>query len=135
MNVPMATATPPRTSKLVVLAEDDADARSVFADALKQAGYVVVEAANGSQLLDVFAVVQAIDLVISDVRMPMISGLEALIALRLGRLKVPFIVITAFGSPETHREAERLGAVAVLDKPFGVRTLLSVVEEALSSAR
>jgi DNA-binding NtrC family response regulator len=133
----VATASPTTTSNLrvVVLAEDDPDARSVFADALRAAGYLVVEAANGVELLDVFAVVDGIELVISDVRMPMISGFDALAALRLDRLKIPFVVITAFGSAETHREAERLGAIAVLDKPFGVRRLLSVVESAIGAPR
>jgi CheY-like chemotaxis protein len=118
----------------VLLAEDDDDARAVFADSLRRAGYAVIEVANGAQLLDALTGAPAVDLVISDVRMPIVSGLDALVAMRAARFKTPFIVITAFGSAEAHREAKLLGARAVLDKPFQVRVLLAVVRAALVSA-
>ena len=47
---------------------------------------------------------------------------------------MPYIVVTAFGSAETRRAAARLGAMAVLDKPFEIKDLLHLVEDAVGSA-
>jgi DNA-binding response OmpR family regulator len=67
-----------------------------------------------------------IDLVISDVRMPLLDGLEALNAVRVSGVKVPFLLITAFGGDDVRGPAEALGA-EVLDKPFAAAELLSRV--------
>ena len=67
------------------------------------------------------------DLVITDVRMPGPSGVEMLEWLRGVVWSIPVIVITAFGDPVLHAEARRLGALAVLDKPFDVNELLALV--------
>ena len=45
--------------------------------------------------------------------------------------QLPFILITAFGDPVTHAEARRMGATAVLDKPFEMRRLIDLVRESL----
>jgi CheY-like chemotaxis protein len=66
------------------------------------------------------------DVVISDVRMPGRSGLEALSQFRQTNGSTPFVVITAFGSEEVHAQARELGATFVFDKPFemdGLRAL------------
>jgi len=75
-----------------------------------------------------------VDLVVSDIRMPELTGLEVLERLRGADPFMPFIVVTAFGSPETRRAAARLGAMGVLDKPFEIKDLLRLVEEAVGAA-
>ena len=69
--------------------------------------------------------------VVSDIRMPRLSGLDALGELRKGRLPTPVILITAFGDDETHAMARRLGASATLDKPFDLGELLALVREVI----
>jgi DNA-binding NtrC family response regulator len=59
-----------------------------------------------------------LDLIVSDVRMPGWTGLDLLDVVRRARMGTPVLLITAFGAPETHQEAARLGAGAVLNKPF-----------------
>ncbi len=107
----------------LLLAEDDLEMRRLLATRLRRLGFEVVEVADGWQLLEL-AMAGATDgspsvgLVISDVRMPGLTGLEVLARLRRSAYPAPVILVTAFGDRATHAEATRLGAAAVLDKPF-----------------
>jgi DNA-binding NtrC family response regulator len=72
------------------------------------------------------------DLIVSDIRMPGLSGMELLHAGREAEAFPPTILITSFGDRETHREARRLGARALIDKPFELDTLIEEVTLALA---
>jgi CheY-like chemotaxis protein len=109
----------------ILLAEDDDELRRMLVSTLRKDGYEVLEARSGSELLRLIneqlpdAHEQAgIDLVISDIRMPGMTGLNVLAGLRQRDWATPVMLITAFGDGEVHREARRLGAAAVFDKPF-----------------
>lgn len=126
----------------ILLAEDDAYMRSLVASTLRADGYDVVEAENGSDLLDGIDELLlwnrdgvALDLVISDVRMPGRSGLEVLAEMRRSDWATPVILITAFGDRALHEEAARLGTVAVLDKPFSMEKLRKTVKGLLGGGR
>ena len=126
---------PPR----ILLAEDDAEMRALVSGDLRRAGYGVVECANGAALLrklDSANRTQGVgtDLVVADVRMPELTGLEVLECLRGADPFTPYIVVTAFGNTETRRAAARLGAMAVLEKPFEIKDLLLLVEDAVGRA-
>ena len=71
------------------------------------------------------------DLIISDIRMPGITGIEVLEGLHAHENCPPMILITAFGDKETHAQAHRLGAAAIFDKPFDIEDLLANVRETL----
>jgi len=121
----------------VLLAEDDDDLRFLLAGALRKDGYEVLEARDGAELLAQLRGVLPSntswtastpppappDVVVSDVMMPGATGLEVLTAVHRAQIGTPVVLITAFGAPETHAEARRLGAVAVLDKPFELADL------------
>jgi CheY-like chemotaxis protein len=118
----------------ILLAEDDLEMRRLIADTLRRAGYEVIEARNGGELLDQLTgwLVDdqrpvPFDLVISDQRMPGFTGLGVLEGLRAFAGAPPFILITAFGGSEFAAEACRAGARAVLDKPFELPDLLATV--------
>jgi CheY-like chemotaxis protein len=122
----------------VLVADDDPDLRQVIAEALRAEGFEVIEAESGPQLLDLIGPTlmgkpggPPFELVVSDYRMPGISGMSVLGGLRQFDGRLPFIMITAFGDPVTHAEARRLGATAVLDKPFEMRRLIELVRESL----
>jgi DNA-binding NtrC family response regulator len=106
----------------LLLAEDNPDMRLLLVRHLEQAGFEVVAAASGDEALDQIA--EAIvnerhfELIIADIRMPGCTGLNLLAGVRKRDWHTPVILITAFGTPETHHEARRLGAYAVFDKPF-----------------
>jgi len=112
----------------VLLAEDDSEMRRLLADALRGESYDVVEAADGTELLDQLSVSLVrqlpLDCIITDVYMPRMTGTEALQRIRGAGLDCPVIVITAFGSHTTRVDAWLLGASAVLDKPFTIPELM-----------
>jgi len=122
----------------VLLADDDRDTREAVAEALRSDGYEVIEANNGWELLQYLAASEdsapmPVNLVISDVRMPGKSGLEVIAGFRWATGgSTPFIVITGFGDSQTHAEARRLGAAAVLSKPFELDQLRTVMADVLA---
>jgi len=123
---------------LVVLAEDNADWRQLLATALELAGLRVVQVATGAELRD--EVLRALragepsgvpDLVLTDVRMPVLSGLAAVAAIREQSPGLPVIFITAFSDAWMRREAARYGAL-LLDKPVELRAVKRAVWAALA---
>src|SRR5688500_4291370 len=122
----------------ILLAEDDPAFRRLLATALTADGHEVVAVASGNELLGVIGDAGsgrarwAFDLVISDVRMPGRSGLEVLRGLRRSASSPPFVLITAFGDEELHEEAQRLGAAAVVDKPFEIDDLRRTIDTLLA---
>jgi CheY-like chemotaxis protein len=127
-----ATA-PPR----ILLAEDDAEMRRLVADALRGDGHEVAEATDGGRLLvDIATRLKAgdgdgsLDLIVSDIRMPICTGLQILAALREAHWRTPVILMTAFGDAATRRHAESLAAL-LLDKPFDMDDLRMAVAKML----
>jgi CheY-like chemotaxis protein len=127
---PSPPSKPPRR---VLLAEDDPELRWLIARALRNRGFDVLEVADGSDLLDQVGLalletyeLDSIDLIVSDVRMPGWSGLEVLAGLTSAGCETPVVLITAFGDPEVHAAARRLGAAALLDKPFDLDDLCNL---------
>lgn len=122
---------------IVLVAEDDAAMRSLLVQVLRGAGYQVLECRDGWELLeqiDESATSHSrspIDLVITDNRMPGITGLTLLAIGQVTRDFPPTILITAFGDAETHAEARACGALAVFDKPFDLDHLLDRVRAVL----
>ena len=122
---------PPR----VLLAEDDDELRGLLIDALELEGYEVVPAEDGFDLLRRIGEARdAFDLVLSDIRMPGCTGLQALGALREQDWATPVVFMTAFGSLKTHGEAQRLGAT-IVDKPFDLDDLVEHVRSIVPPSR
>lgn len=104
--------------------------RCLLALALRADGFEVIEVTNGGELMDRIAQLvpgrpaahRKVDLIITDLRMPVASGLDAVFQLRQVDRTTPVILITAFGDDETHAAAERLSA-HVFDKPFDLEDL------------
>jgi CheY-like chemotaxis protein len=123
----------------VAVAEDDVEMRHLIAATLRDDGYEVVEAGDGSELITQLERLggeqgparTAVELIVSDLRMPRLSGMDLLGAIRDGNWRTPFILITSFGDEETHRAARDLGAAAVLDKPFDMKRLRTLVHESV----
>ena len=119
----------------VLVAEDDAPLRGLIAGALQDEGYEVVEAKDGIELLANIEAALVRErhpcfVVVADVHMPGLTGLDVLAILRCSFVPAPVIIITAFGDEETRAEAWELGASAVFDKPFELEELRAAVLEA-----
>ncbi len=114
----------------ILLVEDDASLRSVMSYHLRKAGYEVEEAPEGACALEAVAG-QAFDLVLTDVRMPKMNGLDLLRQLRARDLDLPVVMLTAFGTIHDAVEAMRAGACDYLTKPVEKEQLLHAVDRAL----
>lgn len=123
----------------ILLAEDDAELRTLIAHALREAGHAVLEAGNGFELLDRIEAAIAwgeparrpISLIVSDVRMPGMTGIDVLSVLRCAYWATPVILMSAFADATLRGEAWELGAAAVIAKPFAMEELLGAVRVAL----
>lgn len=114
-------------SRTVLTIEDDASIRRGIVDALRYAGYVVLEAGDAKLGLEM-AVRQNYDLLLLDVVLPGGSGLNILRTLRQTRPTQAVILLTALGAENDRVEGLRLGADDYVVKPFSVKELLARVE-------
>jgi DNA-binding response OmpR family regulator len=122
----------------VLLAEDDNELRKLLAGALRRNGYDVIEICDGLQLRDrleysrlLFGDHYDFDLIISDVRMPGLGGLDVVSAMADVARRPPVIMITAFGDQQTYIRAMQLKAVAFFDKPFDIDSLCGFIRNLL----
>lgn len=125
----------------ILVAEDDDAMRAMLVRTLIRAGYSVVEVEDGFELGDYVTMMQGHggtlappDLIVSDVRMPGRTGLEALGRLREQGVACPVLLLSAFADEETHAEALRLGARQLLDKPVDMDELKAAVRDAVAHA-
>ncbi|HEY3490543.1 MAG TPA: sigma-54 dependent transcriptional regulator [Candidatus Deferrimicrobiaceae bacterium] len=118
----------------ILFIDDDLAGREVALFNLRKAGYEVRAAADGSEGLAAFSP-ESFDLVVTDLKMPGVTGLEVLRAVRGRAPEVPVLVITAFGNVETAVEAMREGAYDFIGKPFHRDQLLLSVGKALERRR
>ncbi len=115
---------------VILIVDDDANLRRILAHHLQQAGYEAVSAGNGREGLEAMAR-QAVDLLVTDVRMPELDGLALIRETRKRNPDLPVMVMTAYGTIEDAVEAMRLGAFDYLTKPVDRETLLRSVQKAL----
>jgi signal transduction histidine kinase/DNA-binding response OmpR family regulator len=119
-----------------VLAVDDREDNLNFLDeyVLQPNGYQLIKANNGVQALEIIQS-QKVDLVISDLVMPQMGGLELLETLREKGLEIPVILMTFHGSEGTAVRAFRLGARDYIIKPFAIDEMLEAIDRALTESR
>lgn len=118
------------SQKRVLVVEDDPAIRRGLLDALRFQGYLVLEAADGQKGLDQ-ALAEPYDLLLLDLVLPGVEGIEILRRVRLAHPTRPVIVLTARGEEADRVHGLRLGADDYVVKPFGVRELLARVEAVL----
>jgi len=118
------------TQRTILTVEDDPAIRRGIVDALTFAGYEVLEAGDGDSGLQQ-AVKRSYDLLLLDLVLPGMSGLEILEQVRVTRPTLPVIVLTARGEEQDRVEGLRKGADDYVVKPFSVKELLARVEAVL----
>ncbi|MGE5570690.1 MAG: sigma-54-dependent transcriptional regulator, partial [Rhodospirillales bacterium] len=118
----------------ILVVDDDDSLRRVTEVQLQQCGYDVLTAASGSEALDVLQKKPA-GLVITDLKMPGMSGLELLRRIRAEYPEVIVVMVTAFGTIETAVEAMRAGAYDYITKPVHIDEMRLVIERALEHVR
>ncbi len=114
--------------KRILIIEDDEEMRSLLKDFFEEDGFEIDSVSNGSEAFRKVAR-ESFDLIITDIRMPGLTGLDILPGIRKLQPEVSIIVITAFGSQEVHRKALDRGATAYLEKPILFNKLRTLVHE------
>jgi DNA-binding NtrC family response regulator len=117
----------------VMVVDDLQEMCAYLCDALARAGYETVAAHSGQEALDEISR-QRVDLVLADIKMPGMSGLEMLRRVKAIDPSLVVIVMTAYSFIGYAIEAVRFGAHDYLTKPFGSRELLSAIERGLQVA-
>jgi two-component system, NtrC family, response regulator AtoC len=118
----------------VLVVDDESLIRWSLAETLAAIGYQVTEAKDGASAVQACASPRGgADVVLLDLRLPDTDALRILAAMRQLSPEVPVIVMTAFGTPELLNEALRLGAFAVIDKPFDMSDIGPLIERALAA--
>jgi nitrogen regulation protein NR(I) len=118
----------------ILLVEDDANIASGLQKVMRSEGYDVVALDRGDDGLK-RALKEDFDVVISDLKLPGLDGLELVKQLHQAKAKLPILLITAHGSTETAIEATKWGAFDYVPKPFEVEELLDLTAKAIQSSR
>ena len=116
--------------KCILVADDDASIRSLLKQLLADEGFAVLEASTGVEVVDKVKE-SSPDLVIMDVRMPELDGIEALARLKSTNPKTAVLIMTAFGSSNAAIRAMELGAFDYITKPFELDKISHSVKRVL----
>lgn len=119
--------------KRVLVVDDEEDILQLFTELLQRWGYEAVTARNGVEALDKFRT-QQIDLIVSDLKMPEMDGLELLQRIRSIDSRVPVLVLTGYPTVETAVKAIQEGAFDYLMKPVNPEELRFRIEKALAQS-
>lgn len=124
-----------QTNGRVMIVDDEADVRTVARMCLEQAGYQVIEAEDGEQAIQKIKEGDnplVLDVIITDINMPKINGLEAIQFFQQEWPRVPLMVMTGYPNLETAKELMKRGLVDYLVKPVDKEKLIAAVEKAMS---
>jgi nitrogen regulation protein NR(I) len=118
----------------ILIIDDDDQLRKSFNKLLSEEGYHVKDAASGETGVNMVED-STPDLVILDVRLPGMNGLETFKAIHELEPKLPVIIMTAYGTTDTAIEATKLGAFDYILKPFDIPDILRIISQALDAGR
>lgn len=117
-------------SNLILVVDDEPSMRLNIIELLEDEGYDLLQASNGAEAVQL-AMKHNPTIILMDIKMPELSGIQALKTLKQNAKHIPIIIFTAYGSNEKPIEAMKAGAFDYLEKPFDIDTFLSVVESAI----
>lgn len=115
----------------ILIVDDDVQSLSSTGRILQHSGHEVISAASGDQALKLLETVTP-SLIVTDVRMPGMSGMQFVEAYQKKGLNIPFVVMTAFGEVQDAVWAMKMGAVDFLLKPFKKQDLCTAVDQVIA---
>ena len=128
------SATKP-SKALILLVDDDIDLRGILHRFLERSGFSVATAGNGREALERLEI-QRVDLLLTDLMMPEISGIELIQTVRLRNLSIPIIAMSADADLRNDGSLELAalaGAQVVLEKPFAMNRLIRELQRLLAA--
>lgn len=120
--------------KKILIVDDEKDTCVVLGKIMSGEGYQVFSALNGQSALNILKKEKP-DLILLDIKMPKMDGIEALRRIKKIDKDIAVVMITAYGAVDTAKEAKRLDAYDYVSKPFGMGSIKAVVREALSKRK
>ena len=128
----MSTSANPSGAKTILYVEDNEPNRMIVRDLLKRTAYQLIEAYDGEAGV-AMALEKLPDLILMDIQLPKISGLEAIRRLRAqaATAATPIIAITSFALSGDEQKAQEAGATAYLAKPYSPFDLLKLIRKHL----
>lgn len=117
----------------ILIAEDDSLILKTMELCLKRDGYEIISCIDGLEAMQKIELHQP-DLIIVDIMLPYLSGLEILSTVKQKLNAVPVIVISAMGQQAVVDEAIKLGADEFISKPFNINTLLTYIKQLTGTA-
>ena len=116
----------------ILVIDDDDQLRISFSKLLKEEKYAVISAASGEAGIEIVKE-NRLDLVLLDLRLPGINGLETFKRIKKIDSKLPVIIMTAYGTTQIAIEATKMGAYDYVLKPFDVADMLNLIEQAIEA--
>jgi DNA-binding NtrC family response regulator len=120
-----------KTTKTILLVDDEPDLLRTLAEMLDESGYLIIPKPDAESALALIREGTQIDLVITDLRMPGMSGAELIKILRQTQPSVPVIMLTGHGSVETYLKSMSNGVFEYVNKPIRTGELRRIVKTAL----
>jgi len=118
----------------ILVVDDEEGARELFSTILTDEGYEVTLANNGEEALALFKN-NPFNLVITDIKMPVMDGLQLLQEIRKIGSKTDVIMVTAYGEVESYLKAMSLGAAEYINKPIRIKELKRIVHKVLTQLK
>jgi len=118
----------------ILVVDDEEGARELFYTILSDEGYTVTLANNGEEALARFNG-NLFDLVVTDIKMPVMDGLQLLQEIRKTGSKADVIMVTAYGEVESYLKAMSLGAAEYINKPIRIKELKRIVHKVLTERK
>jgi DNA-binding NtrC family response regulator len=118
----------------ILVVDDEEGARDLFNTILTDEGYDVSLADGGEEALSLFKI-HPFNLVITDIKMPVMDGLQLLQEIRKMGSKTDVIMVTAYGEVESYLKAMSLGAAEYINKPIRIKELKQIVHKVLTEQR
>ena len=122
-------------SSLILVANDEKHMRLALTVILTRAGYKVMSAENGLIALDSIMRLshrpEPVELLLTDIRMPHLTGLELIYKLAEHRISLPVIVMTDYGDEELKNRLQHMGVTGYIDKPFNAKQLINIIADVL----
>lgn len=116
----------------ILVVDDEEDSRNGLFKILSKYDYSIITAENGAQALEILKK-GAFDIILTDMRMPVMSGIDLLKKAKVMFPDIGVVIFTAYGEVDSYREAMNLGAFEYLNKPVKVNELKEVLVKFLSS--
>ena len=118
-------------AKTILLVDDEEGIRKVLGISLSDAGYEVLTAENGEEALKIFRKIKP-PIVLTDIKMPEVSGLDVLKEVREKKGDLPVIMITGYASEDTNAQALQLGVSGYIRKPYDVSQIRDIVAKTVA---